>query len=82
MNIYVSNLSSAVNSEELKKFFARYGIVSSINIILDRLTNRGRGFAFVQMADRVAGEKAIRELNGAYLNGQSLKLIEARKNER
>ncbi len=82
MNIYVSNLGFNVDREELKKIFSPYGIVASVNIILDKLTNRSRGFAFVQMPSNEAAEKAMRELNGAMLDGRPIKLSEARRNER
>ena len=82
MNIYVSNLGFNVEREELTKIFSPYGIVASVNIILDKLTNRSRGFAFVQMPSNDAAEKAMRELNGAMLDGRPIKLSEARRNER
>ena len=77
MNIYVSNLGLSVIAEDLKKIFAPYGAVSSVNVIMDKITNRSRGFAFVQMSDEREAEKAIRELNGAMLDGRSIKMNEA-----
>ena len=82
MNIYVSNLGFSVDRDELKKLFSPYGIVASISIIMDKLTNRSRGFAFVQMPDANAAEKALRELNGVVLDGRPVKLAEAKRNER
>ena len=79
MNIYVSNLGFGVQSEELNKQFSRYGEVSSVNIIMDKVTNRSRGFAFVEMRDTPSAEKAIRELNGLNLDGRTIKVNEARK---
>lgn len=81
MNIYVSNLGFGVQNEELNKQFSRYGEVSSVNIIMDKVTNRSRGFAFVEMRDTTAAEKAIRELNGINLDGRTIKVNEARKKE-
>lgn len=82
MNIYVSNLSLNVDRETLKKLLSPYGIVTSVNIILDRLTNRSRGYAFIRMQDSGAAQRAIRELNGAMVDGRALRLIEAKRNER
>ena len=82
MNIYVSNLGFNVERDELKKIFSQYGIVASVSIILDKLTNRSRGFAFVQMSDPMAAEKAIRELNGVMLDGRPIRMNEAKRNER
>jgi RNA recognition motif-containing protein len=81
MNIYVSNLGSSVKSEDLKKHFATYGEVFSVNIILDKFTNRSRGFAFVDMRNTQNAEKAIRELNGMNLDGRSIRVNEAKPGE-
>ncbi|WP_343030578.1 hypothetical protein [Phnomibacter ginsenosidimutans] len=51
MNIYVSNLSFAVQDEDLREFFTPYGEVSSARVVIDRDTNRSRGFGFVEMPD-------------------------------
>ena len=48
MNIYVSNLSFHTSEEDLKDLFTKFGAVSSVKIIMDRETNRSRGFAFVE----------------------------------
>ena len=78
MNIFVSNLGLNVQDEDLKKQFAPYGVVSLINIIMDKSTNRSKGFAFVGMRDRQSAEKAIRELDGISLDGRAMKVKEAR----
>lgn len=78
MNIFVSNLGSGVQSADLEKIFTPYGVISSIKIIIDRITNRSRGFAFVQMANKHDAERAIVELNGAMLDGRSIKINEAK----
>ena len=78
MNIYVSNLSFNVQNEDLKKHFSQYGEVASVNVIIDKVTNRSRGFAFVEMKDDQAAEKAIRALNGFTLDNRVIKVNEAR----
>lgn len=79
MNIYVSNLGFNVRNEDLQKRFAEFGEVTSVNIIIDKVTNRSRGFGFVNMKDDNAAEKAIRELNGLTLDNRAIKVNEARK---
>ncbi|HEY1870675.1 MAG TPA: RNA-binding protein, partial [Chitinophagaceae bacterium] len=74
MNIYVSNLSFAVQDEDLKEFFAEYGEVSSAKVITDKFTHRSRGFAFVEMPDDTAAQKAIEELDGATVDGRAIKV--------
>lgn len=77
MNIYVANLGFNVRDEDLKKYFSRYGEVASISIIIDKITNRSRGFGFITMNDDKAAETAIRELNGIKLDNQIIRVKEA-----
>jgi RNA recognition motif-containing protein len=81
MNIYVSNLSFAVESDDLRGFFEEYGEVSSARVITDKETSRSRGFGFVEMSDNAAAQKAIGELNGAMVEGRSISVTEARPKE-
>ena len=81
MNIYVSNLSFSVQDEDLKAFFADYGEVTSAKVIMDKLTNRSRGFGFVEMADEAAAQKAIQELDGGMVDGRAIKVSVARPKE-
>lgn len=81
MNIYVSNLSFAVVDEDLKSYFAEYGDVSSAKVIMDKYTNRSKGFGFVEMSDDAAAQKAIAELDGATVDGRSIKVSVAKPKE-
>jgi RNA recognition motif-containing protein len=81
MNMYVSNLSFNVKEEDLRAFFAEYGEVSSAKIILDRDTQRSRGFGFVEMADDAAAQKAMGELNGGMVDGRAISVTVAKPRE-
>lgn len=81
MNIYVSNLSFAVVDEDLRSYFAEYGEVTSAKVIMDKYTNRSKGFGFVEMSDDAAAEKAIAELDGATVDGRAIKVSVARPKE-
>jgi len=81
MNIYVSNLGFSVQDEDLREYFAEYGEVTSAKVITDKFTNRSRGFGFVEMPDNTAAEKAIKELNGAVVEGRSISVNVARPRE-
>lgn|SRR6185437_1395354 len=78
MNIYVANLSFDLVDEDLKAFFVPYGEVSSARVIMDKATERSRGFGFVEMADDAAGKKAIAALNGVTAGGRPMKVNEAK----
>lgn len=81
MNIYVSNLGYSVQNEDLTKLFGEYGYVSSARIITDKFTSKSKGFAFVEMLDKQAAEKAIKELDGKMIEGRSVRVSEARERE-
>ena len=79
MNIYVGNLSWGMSDQDLENLFAEHGTVTSEKIITDRMTNRSRGFGFVEMSD--GAEKAIEALNDAEVEGRKLVVNESRPRE-
>lgn len=81
MNIYVSNLSFNVEDEDLRSYFEDYGDVSSAKVITDKFTRRSRGFGFVEMPDQEAAQKAMKELDGAMVDGRAIKVTEAKPRE-
>ena len=81
MNIYVANIPWKASEEQLKQLFAEYGEVSSAKIIMDKVTQRSRGFGLIEMADDTAGRTAVNELNGADFMGKNLVVNEARPRE-
>ncbi len=78
MNIYVANIPSKASEQELKGLFEEYGEVSSAKIIMDKVTQRSRGFGFIEMTDDTAGRQAITTLNGFNFLGKTLVVNEAR----
>ena len=81
MNIYVGNLAYSTTEDDLREAFEPYGTVSATRIIIDRVENRSRGFGFVEMPDGSEGQAAIDAMNGADLQGRTLKVNEARPRE-
>ncbi len=76
--IYVGNLSYNATEEELRHAFSEYGQVSAVNIIMDRQTDRPRGFAFVDMPNGAEAKKAIEALNLQEIAGRAVTVNEAR----
>lgn len=81
MNIYVGNLSWGTTESDLRAVFEDFGQVDSVSIIKDRDTGRSRGFGFVEMSNDSEAQMAIESLNGADLDGRSLKVNVARPRE-
>ncbi len=75
--LYVGNLSWSTTSDALKDAFSKAGNVISAEIVIEKPTNRSRGFAFVEMDDSAA-EAAIAMWNGQPLDGRALIVNEAR----
>ncbi len=82
--LYVGNLAWTVTDQDLQDAFAEAGKVDSAQVIVDRATNRSRGFGFVEMASDEAAEAAIKKLNGKDIKGRPIKVNEAqaRNNDR
>jgi RNA recognition motif-containing protein len=78
MNIYVANVPYSVKDQDLHELFSPFGEVTSAKIIMDKATNRSRGFGFVEMADDNAGRAAIEGTNGKNFHGRDLVVNEAR----
>lgn len=72
MNIYVSNLSFGVDSEDLLNHFSQYGKVNSINMVTDKLANQSKSSAMIEMPEQEQAEKAIAALNGLTLSGRPM----------
>jgi RNA recognition motif-containing protein len=79
--LYVGNLSYQVNESDLEALFSQYGTVQSAQIIVDRDTNRSKGFGFVEMDSDAEAQAAIQALNGQDHGGRNLTVNEARPRE-
>lgn len=77
MKLFIGNLSSQTTEQELRDALANYGKIFEIRRPMDRETGKPRGFAFVTLASREAGEKVIEELNGTKIGGREIKVNEA-----
>jgi cold-inducible RNA-binding protein len=79
--VFVGNVSYDATENELQDLFAQHGTVTDVNLMVDRVTKKPRGFAFVSMESKEAAEAAIKALNGADLRGRKLTVNEARPRE-
>ncbi len=79
--LYVGNLPFSTTDADLNALFAKHGTVTSVSIITDKFSNRPRGFAFVEMENDEAAQKAITALNGTQLDGRAIVVNQARPQE-
>lgn len=77
MKILVRNLERTVREPELLKLFQQFGKVDSCNIVMDEVTKKSKGFAFVDMPNGREGVRAIKALNTLRLHGQGIRVKQA-----
>jgi RNA recognition motif-containing protein len=80
-NLYVGNLSFQTTDDDLVQLFSQYGQVVSAKVIIDRETNRPRGFGFVEMAQSEEAQKAVEALDQKDFMGRTLKVNLAKPRE-
>ena len=68
----------AFQMADLKEIFAEYGEVTSVKVIKDKFSGKSKGFAFVEMANKEEGKKAIQELDGGTLDNRKVIVNEAK----
>ena len=81
MKLYVGNLSFETTENDLQDLFEKHGTVNEVHLMMDKMTGKSRGFAFVTMNDDTQAKSAMSALNGTELNGRKLTVNEARPRE-
>ncbi len=79
--LYVGNLPFTVDNDSLAEHFSKFGTVDSAKVIIDRDTNRSKGFGFVEMSSDDEAQKAIESLDGQEIDGRQVRVNEARPQE-
>lgn len=79
--IYVGNLSYNSTQEDISDFFSEYGKIENVHLMIDRDTQRSRGFAFVTFEKEEGAENAL-ESNGKDLQGRALRVNLAHNKEK
>jgi RNA recognition motif-containing protein len=79
--LYVGNLSYGTSSSDLETMFAAHGTVKSAEVIMDRETNRSKGFGFVEMGSDQEAQAAIKALSGKEVDSRTLTVNEAKPRE-
>jgi len=79
--LFVGNLSFNTTEGDILDLFKQSGNVTSCQLIMDKFTNKSKGFGFVEMGSEAEAAKAIAECNGKELDGRALTVNEARPRE-
>ncbi|MFC2039215.1 RNA recognition motif domain-containing protein [Chloroflexota bacterium] len=77
--LYVGGLSYDTTEDQLTEAFAKFGTVESTKVIMDRYSDRSKGFGFVEMSSNSEAQKAMQGLNGSVLDGRSIRVDHAQE---
>ena len=79
--LYVGNLTYSLTEDQMREVFAKHGEVKDVVIIKDKMTQRSKGFGFVEMSSDQEASNAIDQLNGKNIDGRNIMVNEARERE-
>ena len=78
MKVYVGNLSKQINDAQLNEIALPFGKLISANVATERSSGESKGFGFLEFSTEDEGRAAITALDGKEVNGQALKVNEAK----
>jgi cold-inducible RNA-binding protein len=79
--LFVGNLSYQTMENDLQDYFSRAGVVTSVNLMLDKVTGKSRGFAFIEFATPEEANKAVEQFHNKEFQGRALTVNVARPRE-
>ncbi len=79
--LFVGNLSYQTMQQDLEEYFSQAGAVTSVNLMLDKVTGKSRGFAFVEFATPEEATRAVEQFHGKEFQGRALTVNIARPRE-
>lgn len=79
--LYVGNLPFNITDQDLQNTFSEIGELASASVVIDRATDRSKGFGFVEYVNDADADKAIEKFNGQDMGGRALTVNEARPRE-
>src|SRR3569832_183375 len=79
--LFVGNLSYQTVENDLQDYFSQAGVVTSVNLMLDKVTGKSRGFAFVEFSTPEEANKAVEQFHNKDFQGRALTVNVARPRE-
>ena len=79
--LFVGNLSYQTMENDLQEYFSQAGVVTSVNLMLDKFTGKSRGFAFVEFSTAEEANKAVEIFHNKEFQGRQLTVNVARPRE-
>jgi RNA recognition motif-containing protein len=79
--LFVGNLAYQTMENDLTEYFSQAGVVTSVDLILDKFTGRSKGFAFIEFSSPEEANKAVEMFHNKEFQGRSLTVNVARPKE-
>ena len=79
--LFVGNLSYETMENDLQEYFSQAGIISSVNLMLDKFTGKSRGFAFIEFSSPTDANQAVEMFHNKEFQGRQLTVNIARPRE-
>ena len=79
--LFVGNLSFQTMENDLQDYFSQAGVVTSVNLMMDKMTGKSRGFAFVEFSTPEEANKAVEQFHNKEFQGRTLTVNIARPRE-
>jgi RNA recognition motif-containing protein len=79
--LFVGNLSYQTGENDLQDYFSQAGSVTSVNLMMDKITGKSRGFAFIEFATGEEANRAVEQLHNKEFQGRQLTVNIARPRE-
>jgi RNA recognition motif-containing protein len=79
--LFVGNLSYRTMENDLQDYFSQAGVVTSVNLMLDKFTGKSRGFAFVEYSTAEEANKAVEMFHNKEFQSRQLTVNIARPRE-
>ncbi|KAL6529596.1 hypothetical protein OROGR_015219 [Orobanche gracilis] len=80
--LFVTGLSFYTSEKTLHAAFEGFGEIVEVKIIMDKISKRSKGYAFVEYTSEEAACTALREMNGKIVNGWMITVDVAKTNSR
>ena len=79
--LFVGNLAFQTMENDLQDYFSQAGIISSVNLMLDKFSGKSRGFAFIEYSNATEANKAVEMFHNKEFQGRALTVNIARPRE-
>jgi hypothetical protein len=71
----VGSINFEIKEDTIKQAFIPFGPIKSVNLSWDPITNKHKGFAFIEYDIPEAAQLALEQMNGVMIGGRNIKVV-------